>query len=292
MEGTDVLPEGATQIVGNRATEELLGSELRKPVEELEQIKELAANYTHSPIREYVLKIESLIRVWADKYNPQVTPGIQIPLDQRFFADAFEGINSVWGPLSTETKSQAIELVRIVLETELRFWSQNPNSDIIAHNNRTSYSNLTGIEGALLLRKAGEGDGERYLNIFLLGDPQANVMGYYEQVRQSVAADGSSIDFRYRDSVHYHVFNQIAWEKSRRLLNANGIQIPTDVEQKLDDSLTFAMRFIHGGEDHLEFVASQHARDKQVNASKIGVKFDPQSAVARELLKIVNAELL
>lgn len=272
----DKSPEGAVQVVGSKMSEEKLGLEARNSVDELRTLCSLFEGYKQTGESVFAIKASEYLLVWAEKYNPNTTEkGVQISLDQRYFSWVFIGATECWDTLTDEGKKSAVTLAKKVLDAEEKFWLTNSN-----HNNRYSYSTLTRIAGYRLLQEAGEE--EAHMKLGKAADD------FFLQVRDNVDEDGSTLDFRDRDAVHYHVFNQIAWETSRHYLQQINIPIPEDVKQKLDASLEFSMKYIKGHETHVEFVNSTHERDKEIQGAKIGKPFDLNSFVAKQLLQIVE----
>lgn len=272
----ETAPAGAKQIVGSKSSEEVFGKDLRDPVDELELLCGLFEGYKSTGDRDFTSKAEEYLKLWAEKYDPEThDKRVQISLDQRYFSWAFIEALDCWDALSAGGREAAEVLAKRVLAEEEKFWEHNSN-----HNNRYSYSNLTRMAACgVLIANDKPSSSEKFKEA-------AN--NYFSQVRQNVNADGSSLDFVARDSVHYHVFNQVAWEISRRYLSAHSIEIPEDVTAKLDASLEFALKYISGGETHIEFKHSTHARDVEIQGDKVGKPFDKDSDAARQLLDILS----
>jgi len=269
-------PEGAKQIVGSKMSEEKLGVVDRNPVYELRTLCGLFEGYKQTGESVFISKAEEYLTVWSRAYNPDTSEkGIQISLDQRYFSWVFIETLDCWGALSEEGKEAVITLTRKVVSEEEKFWVSNNK-----HNNRYSYSNLTRMTAYGVLKHAGDNEASTRFEV-VVGD-------FFNQVRENVYTDGSTSDYKERDSVHYQVFNQIAWEVSRKYLIEHSIPIPEDVQSKLEASLKFCLKYISGEEIHLEFVKSTHQRDQQIQGDKVGKPFDKYSSSVKQLLQIIE----
>lgn len=90
--------------------------------------------------------------------------------------------------------------------------------------------------------------------------------GFRTQIAQNLRADGSSLDFHYRDSLSYHVYNleplvELAIAADKRGVNLYGYQAPTGAS--LERSIAFLLPYVRGEKVHQEFVRSPVPLDRQ-----------------------------
>lgn len=205
----------------------------------------------------------------------------QLPIIEHKAYQEFDRKRSDWEGLSDEQKSEAVDQARYLIEQQNKWWQERPHHP---KNNAYSWTATTNISAALLLEVAGQSEEATAT----LEQWRSNL---YDQIRINVQPDGSSYDFQDRDSVHYHVFNEVAWLKASNYLRHHGEEIPADVSESLERSIAFAEPYLKGEKTHLEFVNSRNPRDAIRHPESVGQPYDPNGAKTKHSVEMLKREI-
>jgi len=118
---------------------------------------------------------------------------------------------------------------------------------------------------------------------------QYAVEGMKQQIGKNLLPDGSSVDFKLRDALHYHVYDLEPLLKLAIILKrATGVDYynyVSDQQTSIKKSVEWLLPYLNGQKTHGEFVNSTVSFDKKraANGEKdyvAGTSFEPKNGVA------------
>lgn len=224
----------------------------------------LAIAYRVEGEKSYLQNLTSYLTAWA-----KINIGRGDPIDDTNLEPAIEAYDLVKGKL----KPNDNELI-------VKWFKQTADAEIAAHqkgmNKETAYNNWNShrlkIVG-MIAYAINNDDYKKYVNEDLKRHLQKNLL-----------PDGSSIDFKLRDALHYHVYDlEPLLTLSIILKRANGVDEYTTLTESgasIKKSVEWVVPFVTGEKTHAEFVNStvkfDQARAKNGEAAyKPGTLFNP-----------------
>lgn len=205
----------------------------------------------------------------------------QIPIENHKRYKEFDQWRGDWPYFDDQSKLAKVKEAGEFIATQNKWWQERPHHP---KNNAYSWTAATNISAALLLEAAGQsGEAKAVLEQWRVN--------LYSQIRANVQPDGSSYDFQDRDSVHYHVFSEVAWLKAANYLRHHGEEIPADVSESLERSIAFAEPYLKGEKTHLEFVNSRNPRDAIRHPELVGQPYDPNGDKTKHSVEMLKREI-
>lgn len=258
-----------------------------KALADLNKIYALAYTYKVTNHKEYFAKCLQYIMAWA-----KTNQAIGNPINNSKLDPLFEGYDLIKDEVNS-TDKQVIE----------KWFRQIANAEIATQQSilkkKSTYNNWNSHRIKILANIA-----------FILNDKQYQLFvdsNLKEQIAMNLYADGSGIDFKDRDALHYHQYTLEPLLTAATIIKrATGFDYFTYVSassSSIQKSVDFLVPYATGLKTHAEFVNSRVPFDRKRALNNepgysIGTNYEPKNAINlfisasyfnTEYLKIVNA---
>ena len=231
----------------------------------------LALIYRTGGDKKYLNKAIEFLTSWSQKNVPNGDP-----IDDTNLDPAVETYDLIKGDLDAANNKLISAWLAQTAEMEIKKFKPG---------RETSYNNWHSHR----LKEIGEIG-------FAIGDKkyqQYAIDGMREQIARNLLSDGSSVDFKLRDALHYHVYDLEPLLKLAIILKrATGVDYYTyesPAQTSIKKSVEWLLPFLTGAKTHGEFVNSTVAFDKKRanNGEKdyvAGTLFNPKNGVGTLVL--------
>lgn len=231
----------------------------------------LALTYRISGDKKYFTKAAEFLSAWARKNSPNGDP-----IDDTNLDPAVETYDFIKADLSADDNKLISSWLAATAQAEM---------DKIKRHKGTATNNWHSHR----LKEVGEIG-------FAIGDKkyqQWAIDGLKEQIAKNLLPDGSSIDFKLRDALHYHVYDlEPLLKLSIILKRATGVDYYNYVspeQTSIRKSVEWLLPYLNGQKTHGEFVNSTVSFDKKraKNGEKdyvAGTLFNPKNGLHTLLL--------
>jgi len=207
-----------------------------------------AWRYTHKP--EYLNAARKLLLTGAEQDEP-----VGNPLDDRRWGDAMVGYQQI--------RQDIPEAERRVIDRWMS-WYISSMIDWQYRNNRPGDNSFAWQLATIGLAA-------------LATDDNSHIHWVIDETRQflerNLNSDGSTSDFRQRDSIGYHLFDLKALLTLANALQTAGFNLygyRTSRDGSRGKSLQFVLPYADGQENHREFVNSSYGGDKLIHRDEVG----------------------
>ncbi|OCX51115.1 hypothetical protein BEL04_20605 [Mucilaginibacter sp. PPCGB 2223] len=216
--------------------------------------------------KEYLKNAVQYLLAWA-KLNKSKGD----PIDDTNLDGAIEAYDMLKGNINAANNTVITDWFKQVAAAEIKTWKPNKET---GYNNWNSHR----------LKVMGE-------IAYAINDPELQkftVDGLKKQIEVNLYADGSGVDFKLRDALHYHAYDLEPLLKLAIVLKrATGVDYYTYVSDKqssIKKSVEWFLPYITGEKTHGEFVNSTVAFDKKraMNGQaeyKAGTLFKPANGL-------------
>lgn len=230
-----------------------------KSLEDLKKIYLFSYGYKITKNQRYLSKANEFILAWASTYKASGNS-----IDETHLEQLFEGYSWVRDGMSTTDIAIVDAWLKTIAEKEMKV-KYKDDRDI---NNWNSHRiNIIGQIGYIT-------EDQRYLDYAL--------DAYKKQIQYNLYADGSSMDFKTRDSVGYHAFNLWALLNFARTASSHGVDLynyQSPSGASLKKSVHFLYPYINGTKTHTEFVNSKVAWDVTTGSKKKAAIWNPSGGL-------------
>jgi len=236
-------------------------------LKDMRRMYALALIYRLSHDKKYFDKAVAFLAAWSNQNTPNGDPIDDTNLDQ-----AVEAYDLIKGELTGPAKKLITDWLVRTAQAEVNTFKPAKET---GYNNWHSHR----------LKEVGEIG-------FAIDDETFKkfaVEGIKKQISVNLYADGSGIDFKLRDALHYHVYDLEPLLKLAIILKrATGVDYYTYVspeQSSLKKSVEWLLPYLNGQKTHEEFVNSSVSFDKKraANGEKdyvAGSLFQPKNGVA------------
>ena len=236
----------------------------QQSIKDFDKIFSLALAYNITKDKKYLDKATVYLLAWARLNKPEGNPINDTNLDQ-----AIEGYMLIRGYLSRNDDQMITDWLKTVAREEMISFFKNQQKEI-SRNNWNSHR----LKILVQITQALDDPSNQPLNDKLIR----------QQLDNNLLPDGSSIDFRLRDALHYHVYDLEPLLKLAIIIKeTTGFDYYTYQTTKgasIKKSVEWLVPYLRGEKKHEEYVHStvkfdsERARNGEEGFKK-GTMFDP-----------------
>ncbi|MFC5282334.1 alginate lyase family protein [Pedobacter alpinus] len=257
-----------------------------KALEDLKKIYALAYTYKITNNKEYFNKCVQYITAWAT-----INQAIGNPINESKLDPLFEAYDLIKEEIKTADKQIIEEWFSKIAAAEIA-------TQFTSLKRKSTYNNWNSHRIKILTNIAYLTNSKTY-QLFVDSN-------FKKQIEKNLHADGSGMDFKERDALHYHQYTLEPLLTAATIIKrATGFDYYTYQSissSSIQKSVEFLVPYAKGEKTHAEFVNSRAAFDRRrANNNepgyKIGANYDPKNAIDvfieasyfnKEFVEIVN----
>jgi hypothetical protein len=245
----------------------------RESLADMRKIYSLALVYRISGDKKYLEKAAAFLTAWA-----AINRSKGDPIDDTNMDDAIEGYDLVKTSLAAADNKAIVQWLQQVAQAEINSFTRRPNSGSAINNWNSHRLKVIG--------EIGWSVGDTALQQFTIRELK-------RQVTRNLYPDGSGVDFKERDALHYHVYDLEPLIKLciilKRATGEDYYSYVSETQSSIKKSTEWLLPFVTGEKTHEEFVHSKVRFDSLRAANneagyKAGTLWDPMNGLKTMVL--------